>query len=131
MRLAIGFFDGVHLGHQRILAGADAALTFREHPLSVLAPDKAPPLLMTPEERLAAISSALKGDPSNFPTSQLPNFPPRVRALSFTRELAAEPADAFAARLRRDRRLAIVGGIVAVPFALAMFAAFVVFCAVM
>ena len=89
MRLAIGFFDGVHLGHQRILAEADAALTFREHPLSVLAPDKAPPLLMTPAERLAAIAAILNG-------------PNRVKALPFTRELAAESADAFAARLRRD-----------------------------
>jgi hypothetical protein len=37
----------------------------------------------------------------------------------------------LAERLQRDRRLAIVGGIVAVPAALVMFAAFVIFCAVM
>ena len=53
--LAVGFFDGVHLGHQAILRGATAALTFRNHPLSVLAPDRAPPLVMDVDERLAAI----------------------------------------------------------------------------
>lgn len=90
MNLAVGFFDGVHLGHRRILERADAALTFREHPLSVLAPDKAPALLMTLEERMAAIASALCK-----PLRQ-------VKALPFTRELAAEKPEAFAAGLRRD-----------------------------
>jgi len=90
MNLAVGFFDGVHLGHRRILERADAALTFREHPLSVLAPDKAPALLMTLEERMAAIASALCK-----PLRQ-------VKALPFTRELAAEKPDVFAARLHRD-----------------------------
>ena len=32
MNLAVGFFDGVHQGHRRILSRADAALTFRNHP---------------------------------------------------------------------------------------------------
>ena len=53
--VAVGFFDGVHLGHQSILKGAEAALTFRNHPLAVLSPDRAPRLLMDVGERLAAI----------------------------------------------------------------------------
>ena len=58
---------------------------------------------MTPEERFAAIAADLPPSPlPTFPPSHLPTFPPRVRAFAFTRELAAEPADAFAARLRRD-----------------------------
>ncbi len=40
--LAIGVFDGVHLGHQAVvksLAGRIDALTFEPHPLAVIAPD--------------------------------------------------------------------------------------------
>jgi len=53
--LAVGFFDGVHLGHQKILRGASSVLTFRNHPLSLLAPERVPRLIMSPEERMAAI----------------------------------------------------------------------------
>ena len=87
MNLAVGFFDGVHLGHQRILAHADAALTFTNHPATVFAPDRAPRLLMTTEERLAAIS--VQGVR-------------RVIARDFTPALAAQPPQAFADSLRRD-----------------------------
>ena len=81
--LAIGFFDGVHLGHQAILKGADAALTFRNHPLAVLAPERAPRLIMSCEERVAAIKSCGVGE---------------VTVLDFTPELAEMPAEEFVTR---------------------------------
>ena len=54
--LAIGVFDGVHLGHQavvRSLEGKVAALTFEPHPLAVIAPDRVPPRLTTLEQKVA------------------------------------------------------------------------------
>ena len=93
MNLAVGFFDGVHLGHRRILARADAALTFLNHPATVFAPDRVPPLLMPTNVRLAAIGEALGAERTTSPSGQ-------VRALPFTPELAALPPDGFAACLR-------------------------------
>jgi riboflavin kinase / FMN adenylyltransferase len=45
-QVAIGVFDGVHVGHRRVIDGADTVLTFEPHPLRVLHPDAAPKLIM-------------------------------------------------------------------------------------
>ena len=44
-RVAVGEFDGVHLGHQAVIGDADTVLTFDPHPRAVVAPDAAPKLL--------------------------------------------------------------------------------------
>lgn len=44
--LAIGTFDGVHVGHRRVIEGADTVLTFEPHPLSVIHPEAVPKLIM-------------------------------------------------------------------------------------
>jgi riboflavin kinase/FMN adenylyltransferase len=43
--VAIGTFDGVHLGHRAVIEGADTVLTFEPHPLEVLRPEAAPKLI--------------------------------------------------------------------------------------
>ena len=63
--LTLGNFDGAHLGHQAIIRGAVAkageagaqcvALTFEPHPVAVLAPDRAPPMIQTLHDRLASL----------------------------------------------------------------------------
>jgi len=88
--LAAGFFDGVHKGHQEVLAstvrrarevgGQAWALTFDCHPLAVLAPSKTPPLLSTKAERLDRLA-ALGMD--------------GVLLLPFTRRLALLTPEAF------------------------------------
>ena len=44
--VAIGTFDGVHVGHQAVIDGADTVLTFDPHPLQVLHAEAAPKLIM-------------------------------------------------------------------------------------
>src|SRR4051812_50193797 len=70
--LALGNFDGLHRGHMKIIdrvrrragerGGTPAAMTFEPHPSRVLRPDKAPPLLMTKEQRIEALTrSGMQG----------------------------------------------------------------------
>jgi riboflavin kinase / FMN adenylyltransferase len=43
--VAVGEFDGVHVGHREVIRGADTVLTFEPHPRTVVAPESAPKLL--------------------------------------------------------------------------------------
>jgi riboflavin kinase/FMN adenylyltransferase len=43
--MAVGAFDGVHLGHREVIHGSDSVLTFDPHPSSVVAPQHTPKLL--------------------------------------------------------------------------------------
>lgn len=59
--VALGNFDGIHLGHQRLIGeavatsrrnnGTSAVLTFDPHPLAVLRPEMAPPMLLSRESK--------------------------------------------------------------------------------
>jgi riboflavin kinase/FMN adenylyltransferase len=65
--LALGNFDGVHLGHQAIfrqvaaraheIGGTSMVFTFDPHPAHVLAPEKAPPLLTTSAQKMRLIAA--------------------------------------------------------------------------
>jgi len=90
--VALGVFDGVHRGHGRILDALAAAaaredvdeplvITFDPHPLAVVRPERAPRLLCTLDERLAALAG--RGVES-------------VLVLPFTADLAATDYARFA-----------------------------------
>ncbi len=54
-RIAVGEFDGVHLGHREVIAGNDTVLTFEPHPLVVVRPEAAPKLLTSLEVKAELI----------------------------------------------------------------------------
>lgn len=66
--LTVGTFDGIHLGHRElldhlchtaeVLALPAVVLTFEPHPLEIVRPAGAPPLLTTPEEKIEALAQA-------------------------------------------------------------------------
>jgi riboflavin kinase / FMN adenylyltransferase len=55
--VAVGTFDGVHLGHREVIRGSDSVLTFDPHPVSVVAPQHTPKLLTTLERKAELIAS--------------------------------------------------------------------------
>jgi riboflavin kinase/FMN adenylyltransferase len=55
-RVAVGEFDGVHLGHREVIAGNDTVLTFEPHPASVVKPDRAPKLLTSLDVKIDLIA---------------------------------------------------------------------------
>jgi riboflavin kinase / FMN adenylyltransferase len=100
--LTLGVFDGLHLGHQRIMqtvveraktANAHAtAITFDPHPRAVLHPESAPPLLQTLDQRLA-----------NFEVLGIE----QAIVIPFTQEFASNPAEDFLHDIVHDRLHAI------------------------
>lgn len=96
--LTLGVFDGLHLGHQRIMhkvverakavGAAGTAITFDPHPRSVLHPESAPPLLQTLDQRLA-----------NFEVLGIE----QAIVIRFDREFASQSAEDFLRDILHDR----------------------------
>jgi riboflavin kinase/FMN adenylyltransferase len=54
--VAVGEFDGVHLGHREVMRGADTVLTFEPHPRAVVAPERAPKLITPLEAKIDLVA---------------------------------------------------------------------------
>jgi riboflavin kinase / FMN adenylyltransferase len=95
--LAIGFFDGVHLGHQQIIRQtiSDArqhdaiavVLTFDRHPNSIVAPDKVPLLIYSLPQKLRAIESL---------------GTEKILLISFDKKFSEQSGEEFIRNLARD-----------------------------
>jgi len=82
--VAIGVFDGVHMGHQAVIDEADTVLTFDPHPLSVINPDAAPKLIMPSDVKRDVIDG--------LGVAELVVIP-------FDKEFMKIPADEFISRI--------------------------------
>ena len=87
-KVAIGTFDGVHLGHREVISGADTVLTFDPHPLSVIRPDALPKLLTTHEVKRDLIAG--------LGVEELAVIP-------FDREFSSKSAEQFVEEVLVDR----------------------------
>lgn len=96
--VTLGNFDGLHLGHQRLvrslvgkakeIGGTSIVFTFHPHPLKILAPETCPPLITTYEEKVELLSA--------FGVDL-------VLMIPFTRELSELSARDFAAKILKEK----------------------------
>jgi riboflavin kinase / FMN adenylyltransferase len=86
--LAIGTFDGVHVGHRDVIEGADSVVTFEPHPSTIVAPGGAPALL-TPLPVKADLIASLGVE--------------ELIVVRFDAAFAAQPAQEFVDRVLVER----------------------------
>ncbi len=97
VEIAVGFFDGIHIGHKKIFnamlcraaqkGARTIAMTFINHPREIFAPEKTPKLLMSSTQRIEGIKSLGVDE---------------VIAEKFTSEIASISAIQFVEKLKKD-----------------------------
>jgi len=80
-RVAVGTFDGVHVGHREVIRGADTVLTFDPHPQEVVSPAHMPPKLLASFNVKRDLIAGLGVD--------------ELVVIPFDREFAAQPPEWF------------------------------------
>jgi riboflavin kinase/FMN adenylyltransferase len=100
LHLAIGVFDGVHLGHQAVIqaakdsaasiGGTSVVVTFDPHPVQVLSPQNAPRLLTASAHKLSILDRFMKVDSALF--------------ISFNREFSEQTGEEFIRALIKHAR---------------------------